>query len=85
MPNCFTLTRVGETHPSTFARVDEELCRHFGEPVHETKYFAGWFDFEGMCIAMGRTPDQIIGYAPERADIIEYLRTYYIWDAWCER
>jgi len=90
MANYFQLTRVGETTPSTFQRVDEELCRYMGEAVHEVRWAFGWYDFFGLVIAQGKKPDQIRGYAADRDEdernlinkICEYLQTYYEWDSW---
>ncbi len=90
MANYFTLTRVGETEPAKFSQIDAELCHELGVEVDDDKYVWGWYDFFGMAIAMGRTPDQIQailndcpGDSPEvGAKILTFLRTFYEWDAW---
>ena len=90
MANYFTLTRAGEVESSKFSRIDEEICRHMGAAVHETRWYIGWYDFFGLAIATGKTPEQMAGYlededAESRAaglSVLEYLRTYYEWDAW---
>ena len=86
MANYFTLTRMGESSPSQFTRIDEELCRHLGVKVDEVRWVGLWYDWIGLGIAQGRTPEKILSLNdPEDKmgrDMLEYLRTYYEWDAW---
>ena len=51
MPNCFQLTKKGETEPTTLHKVDEELCRLLDVPVHDTYYVMNWYNTIGMWIA----------------------------------
>jgi hypothetical protein len=97
MPNCFTLTRKGETKPASLNGIDEELCQHLGVPVHPTRYLAEWFNTIGFAYACGKTMDQVVtiyrdyynaGAEEEdrqRLEIAEYLREHYTTDTWCER
>lgn len=85
MPNCFTLTRIGETQPSTLARVDEELCRYFGEPVDDSRYFASWVDCEGFALALGLSWEWMREEWPARIQIIDYLCSNYEADAFAYR
>ncbi len=86
MANYFTLTRMGESSPSLFTRIDEELCRHLGMAVHETQWANHWYDWIGLGISMGMSPEKIISLTDPDDErgfaMIEYLRTYYEWDAW---
>lgn len=89
MANYFQLTRVGESTPSEFTRVDEELCRYFGEHVDSVQWFRGWYVSIGMAFAMGDSPArirEIFGIDDrEILDVLDYLITYYDIDAWYSR
>ena len=81
----FTLTRLGETKPSTFNRVDEELCRFFGVAVDEEKYLWHWYDTVGLGIALEHGPARLLeafSESPEAVAVIDYLRSHYEWNAW---
>jgi hypothetical protein len=86
MPNYFTLTRVGETEPTPFARVDEEICRELGEPVDPKWYVGGWYDNIGGAIAMGKSPawiwEQLVDTPSRR--LFEIIVSKFEWDAWCQ-
>ena len=92
MPNCFQLTRVGETEPTVLTALDEEICRHLGVEVHPRFWVEGWYDTIGFQIAMGsrlgseelreRVRDYPVrGRLPE---ILEYLERNFTSDAWAE-
>lgn len=89
MPNCFSLTRKGETEPTSLSAIDEELCALLGTPVHPTRYVEGWFDSIGFALACGRSWEQIKLFSDPREDnlrkIITHLETNYSVDAWAER
>ena len=98
MPNCFTLTRKGETTPANLNAIDEELCTLLGVPVHPTKYVEYWFDIIGLPLACGKSLEEIIKrfkedneYSKKDNDqdplvkIAEYLNEHYVSNAWCER
>ena len=51
MPRCFQLLRDGVA--VALIDVDEEMCRHFGAECHESRWFAGWYDFIGFGLATG--------------------------------
>lgn len=59
MPNCFALTRKGETEPVVLQKLNEELCAMLGEPVHERFWTHSWYDIIGFKLAMGRSWDDI--------------------------
>ena len=52
MPNCFQLTKKGESEPTPLSKIDEELCHLVGIEVHPTRYVLGWFDSIGWWIAV---------------------------------
>ncbi len=85
MANYIQLTRVGETVPSTFVRIDAEMCRALGQPVDAVKWLAGWYDWLAMGLASGISPEKIRGWVKPGSlemAIIEYIVTYYEVDAW---
>ncbi len=86
MPNCFSLTRNGETAPATLTEVDEALCAHLGVPVHPVQWVRGWYDLEGFALAMGRDWDWMrANFDPDRAPIVDFLAANYTPDCWSER
>lgn len=59
MPNCFQLTRKGETKPVVLQALDEELCKHFQAECHPKWWYNAWYDCIGFMLATGKTFDQI--------------------------
>lgn len=59
MPNCFQLTKRGETGPSKLIDIDNAMCLHFGVPVHPKLYHAWWFDHIGFLLSCGYSFDYI--------------------------
>lgn len=53
MPVCFQLFRKGEEEPTPLQTIDEELCAHFQQPIHPTRYLDGWYDSIGFRLACG--------------------------------
>jgi len=87
MPNYFSFTRKGETKPTTFDKIDEELCALMGQPVHPTKFLYGWYDFFGEAVAVGMKLDdprfdKWLEGNPERLKIRDYLRDNFTTNAW---
>lgn len=62
MPNCFTLTKKSEIEngPVSLARLDDEICAHFGWQPNEIKFAYGWFDSIGCRLACGASFVQIL-------------------------
>lgn len=91
MPNCFTLTKIGDSEPMPLAKVDELVCAHLGAPVHPTKYCCWWFDAVGFLLAMGRSFDDIIAsvdfadWSEELQKITHYLKANFTANAWAQR
>jgi hypothetical protein len=98
MPNCFTLTRHGDSKPTNLASLDEELCSMLGVEVHPTQYAVHWFDTIGLMLALGRTLPECVERMAGRAAlpnadeddhhrlaIAQYLCDGFTSNAWCER
>ena len=85
MPAYFTLTKKGETKPSTFVAIDEALCAHFGVTPDPNLYYRSWYDIEGLGLAMGYDWNKLREINPNRKDIINWLEENYISDAWYSR
>ena len=85
MPAYFTLTKKGETKPSTFVAIDEALCAHFGVTPDPDLYYRSWYDIEGLGLAMGYDWDKLREINPNRKDIINWLEENYLPDAWHAR
>lgn len=63
MPNCFALSRKGESNYSTLNEIDSELCQNLDLPWSPRVYTCGWYDDIGFALACGKT-------LPELVDII---------------
>lgn len=97
MPNYFTLTKIGESEPTPLAKIDEELCKHLGEPVDPVKYVHGWYDSIGLRLAIGDSLQDIMAYYTERrkekddwyykayCEMTEYLMNNYEPNSWASR
>lgn len=93
MPQCFQLTRKGESQPASLIRVDEEICKLLNQPVHAQLYCFGWFDSIGFPIACGKSYEEIRRTFiadgldqtfPEIITILGYLEENYTPNAWYE-
>lgn len=89
MPNCFQLVRDGSAVP--LVQVDEEMCRHFGEPCDSDRYFRAWYATIGYDLAMGRTFEEIraIYSAPEWTEaelgpVVDWLAANFSPRSWYE-
>ena len=98
MPACFTLTRKGESTPSSLQHIDDEMRVEFGEEPDEIRWLWGWYDAVGFGLAMGRTWEQLREqFAEDPAEsertnmfrrrmlaVIDWLDEHYTPNAWAE-
>jgi hypothetical protein len=89
MPNCFSLTKIGEEEPTNLLNVDTELWCHFEgkEPDGNTKWYRYWHETVGLELAMGRSFEEIKEALPENTKmlpLVEYLEKNYTVRAWYE-
>ena len=90
MPVCFQLFKKGQTEPSVFFDVDNELRAHFKDQVSDPRdpdkfYFCDWYGNIGSLLAMGRSFDHIInevGYTECTVEIAKYLEEHYTTTNW---
>lgn len=98
MPNCFSLTRKGDTSPATLESVDRALCQTFELEYSARAYVYGWYDDIGFALACGCSLDKYIdrawSYLTDEADaqyethermmlrFAAYLNEHYTVDAW---
>ena len=71
MPVCYQLYRKSNQQEGAVKLqiVDEEMCAHFNEPVHETRWYYDWHNSIGFRLAMGKTFEQIrTEFAKEAAE-----------------
>jgi hypothetical protein len=59
MPQCYTLTRKGQNEPEFRTKIDEELCKLLGLPVHPEYWVRDWDNVIGFALACGKTMDQV--------------------------
>ena len=90
MPNCFSLTKIGEEKPANLMEVDTELWNHFegGEPEGNTKWYRYWHDTIGLELAMGRSFKEIregLASNSKMGPVVDYLAEHYSARAWAER
>lgn len=98
MPNCFTLTRKGESKPANLQEIDDEMRVEFGEEPDADRWLWGWYDTIGYGLALGRDwaqlrerfaedPDEserINMLRRRRLAVIDWLETHYVFNAWAE-
>jgi len=87
MPNCFTLTKKGESEPKRFVEIDEEICAYLEVPCDPVHWVFGWYDIIGLYLALGKTFEEIDGelYGDKLKLINKWLQEHYTSDAWAER
>ena len=87
MSNCFQLRSKVSGESRKLTEIDEELCHHFGAPVHPTRWYEGWYDYIGFCLACGKSFEQIAEIFKDDAALVaitEYLAKHYTAEAWAE-
>lgn len=98
MPDCFTLTRKGESQPAGLQEIDDGMCIEFGEEPDEKRWLWGWYDTIGYGLALGRDWTQLREqFAEDPAEsertnmfrrrmlaVIDWLETHYTPNAWAE-
>jgi len=98
MPACFTLTRKGESTPSSLQHIDDEMRQAFCEEPDEVRWLWGWYDTIGYGLALGRDWAQLREqFAEDPAEseqtnmfrrrmlaVIYWLEANYIPNAWAE-
>ena len=98
MPACFTLTRKGESTPSSLQHIDDEMRQAFCEKPDEIRWLWGWYDTIGYGLALGRDWAQLREqFAEDPAEskrtnmfrrrmlaVIYWLETHYVSNAWTE-
>lgn len=97
MPNCFQLTKIGDSAPSKLADIDNDICRHLGINPHPKMYAHCWVDIIGYAYAMGETPKSWWAKVEKSYDdhgnpdmqplskISKYLAENYTSRSWAER
>ena len=60
MPNYLNFYRKGTKENVSHKTMDEEMCKHFDQPVDPDKYLAGWPSIIGSMLAHGASYDETI-------------------------
>ena len=94
MPNCFQLTRKGETTPTVLTKVDEHICQFLNVPCNDVAWVEGWYDVIGFRLAIGQSWDDMRQYfihecrshdfSIKMLRIINFLDDHYTSDCWVE-
>jgi len=96
MPNCFNLTRIGESEPTKLQTIDDMMRAHFGAPADPVKWYLGWYNSVGFALAVGKRFSEIkkiyrdyVAESHEPADeqmvkVIEWLEENFESNAWAE-
>ena len=85
MPNCFSLTKNGESQPAQLQAVDDEMREFFGEPADSKRWLWNWYDVIGFSLACGRDWAWIreaFFEDPELVKVVDYLSASYKADSW---
>lgn len=59
MPNCFAMTRIGESEYVGLAEVDNAARKHFGAPEDAEHWYLDWYNWMGLMFACGESFDGI--------------------------
>lgn len=85
MPNCFTLTKIGDKQPAILKDLDTELWIHFegAEPENNDHWYRNWYNTVGFALALGKTIDECFELTdrPEEIAVIQYLKDNYTTNA----
>ena len=86
MPNCFTLTKIGEDKPSIFATIDDDLRVYFNEEPDADRWLYSWYDIVGLALALGHSWEKMREYItdPGNLKVIDYLEKRYTINAWSQ-
>lgn len=98
MVNCFTLTRKGESKPTSLQAIDDEMRIEFGEEPDPERWLWGWYDTIGLGLALDRDWTQLREqFAEDPAEsertnmsrrrklaVIDWLETHYVSNAWAK-
>jgi hypothetical protein len=93
VPNCFSLTRKGETEPMKLVKVDEAICQHFGWTPHMYRWAYNWYNIIGFEIACGKRlgSQELRDWVADMPDspeallcILDFLEREFTDNAWVE-
>ena len=98
MPNCFTLTRIGESKPTALQVIDNEMCKYFDAHTDPQYFYKGWYDYIGLLLAIGwdwtkikhhlegellcATNPSAVGWFGDMLDMALWLEANFIPNAW---
>ncbi len=85
MPNCFSLTRKGESEPMKLQDVDTLIAAHVGEVCDPVRWCRGWYDTIGFGLAMGETFSSLRAEYfnhPDLLPVIDFLAENFTTAAW---
>jgi len=85
MPNCFQLTKKGESEPSKLEEIDNELWLKFEGSIPEPndRWWANWYNIVGLPLACGKSFNEIALEAEgELLEAINYLDKNYEVRSW---
>ena len=87
MPNCFQLTRKGETEPTKLTVVDDFIRNKLNEEPDPERWCRHWMDTLGLGFALGRTFDELRkAFADtDLIEVIDILEEHFLVNAWVQR
>jgi hypothetical protein len=87
MPNCFQLTRKGETEPTKLTVIDDFICNKLNEEPDPERWCRHWMDTLGLGFALGRTFDELRkAFADtDLIEVIDILEEHFLVNAWVQR
>lgn len=86
MPNCFNLTKKGDTEATALNKVDEFICEQLGVEVHPKNWVRNWYNEIGFDLAMGSTFEKMRATYedPEIIEVVDILDANFTPGAWAE-
>lgn len=83
-PNCIQLYKIGESTPSTFQSIDDEMRVYFGAPPDDKNWYRYWYDIIAFSLVCGYSYNNIRKTYPDMTDIVDWLEANYTANTWVE-
>ena len=85
MPNCYALTKIGESKYTKLATVDDQMREYFDAPPNPDEWYKNWEMYLGLAFSLGKDFDDCRTIFPDLKDVIDWIENNYTVTAWYQR